>query len=215
MALYLEQGMKVKVRVLRVSDQKGRLRLQLVDEPKKLKGTKQLREEMRRKLQLAVELEALVKKDERFELVVPRTFGLVCLRIKGMDNAAQERLLEAVNSAPENFFIIHTKVADMFVVRVACSSLFADESHVNLLWSVIQRETQKIIDTHTHPTPGAATAPATAPKEHVKLRVGGGKKLVGAEQRGEEEEGEIVQTPDGPMRVVCDGDVCRMVPVEK
>jgi glutamate/tyrosine decarboxylase-like PLP-dependent enzyme len=39
-----------------------------------------------------------VAADSRFEVVTPPRFGLTCFRLKGADNAANKRLLEAVNA---------------------------------------------------------------------------------------------------------------------
>jgi aromatic-L-amino-acid decarboxylase len=71
-------------------------------------GVAGLQAHIRRTVALAQRFENLVRADERFEIVAPRTVNLVCFRVKGSDDL-NRRLVNAVN-ATGKAFLIHTVV---------------------------------------------------------------------------------------------------------
>lgn len=52
----------------------------------------------RRRLQLQERFLELIRGDERFEVVVPPRFGLICFRFKAASDEQSEQLLEAINA---------------------------------------------------------------------------------------------------------------------
>lgn len=100
-------------------------------------GAEGLRAHVRGHIALAAELAGWVRADERFELMAPHPFGLVCFRLVAGD-AATERLLQAVNDSGEAY-LSHTRVDGAYVLRVAIGGTFTGRRHVEALWTLLRR----------------------------------------------------------------------------
>lgn len=70
-------------------------------------GVTNLQQMIRHHMALADWFATAVTADERFELAAPPRFGLVCFRLKGVDNAVNKALLEAVNESGEWLLMWH------------------------------------------------------------------------------------------------------------
>uniref|UniRef100_M8AW96 Aromatic-L-amino-acid decarboxylase n=1 Tax=Aegilops tauschii TaxID=37682 RepID=M8AW96_AEGTA len=88
-------------------------------------GTAKLQEHIRSDVAIAKMFEDFVRADDRFEVVVPRNFALVCFRIKA-SGAMTEKDADEVNRVlMENLnktgkaYLAHTVVGDKFVLRFA------------------------------------------------------------------------------------------------
>ncbi|KAJ4721196.1 Tyrosine decarboxylase [Melia azedarach] len=94
---------------------------------------------------MAKRFEAMVSKDKRFEIVVPRKFALVCFRLKPKNESngseLNSKLLDAVNSSGRAF-ITHAAVGGVYVIRCAVGSTLTEERHVDDLWKLIQEKAQ-------------------------------------------------------------------------
>ncbi|KAI7846406.1 hypothetical protein COHA_000116 [Chlorella ohadii] len=101
-------------------------------------GANGLRHLMQHRLRMQSFLADLVAADERFELVVPPRFGLVCFRLRGCTNQANAELLEAVNRSG-TAFLSHTMLSGRYVIRCALGGTLTQGCHVETAWRTVQR----------------------------------------------------------------------------
>jgi aromatic-L-amino-acid/L-tryptophan decarboxylase len=121
-------------------------------------GARALRDYIRHHIALAAKFEEWVRADDRFELVAPRMFSLVCFRLKGTGaeaNEANRQLLEAVN-ATGGLFLTHTVLDGKFTIRIAICGTNTKEEHVRGAWE----EVQKAVAAGVGTTAAAAAAAA-------------------------------------------------------
>ncbi|XP_076934635.1 tryptophan decarboxylase TDC2-like [Bidens hawaiensis] len=107
-------------------------------------GVENLQNHIRSDVRMAITFERLVKSDEKFEVVVPRRFSLVCFRLKqfnSFDSSYTEllnkKLLERVNSTGR-VYLTHTVVDGVYMLRFAVGSTLTEERHVISAWEVIK-----------------------------------------------------------------------------
>ncbi|KAL8093753.1 hypothetical protein AgCh_035584 [Apium graveolens] len=107
---------------------------------------------IRSDIELAKHFEALVKSDNRFEVVVPVKFSLVCFRLKPYEKEGEEsskvlnwKLMEAVNSSGRAY-MTHAVLGDIFVIRCAIGTSLTEERHVSELWKLIQEKTDVVLE---------------------------------------------------------------------
>ncbi|EMS58998.1 Aromatic-L-amino-acid decarboxylase [Triticum urartu] len=115
-------------------------------------GTAKLQEHIRSDVAMAKMFEDFVRADNRFEVVVPRNFALVCFRIKPSGAMTEEDADEANRVLMENLnktgkaYLAHTVVGDKFVLRFAVGSSLQEERHVTSAWDLIKKTTSDIMD---------------------------------------------------------------------
>ncbi|KAK1325301.1 Tyrosine/DOPA decarboxylase 1 [Acorus calamus] len=96
---------------------------------------------------MAEQFERMVGMDERFEVVEPRRFALVCFRLRPKRGGSCEmnwKLLEAVN-ASGRAFMTHAVVEGKYVLRMAIGTSLTEERHVLGAWKVIQEMADGIV----------------------------------------------------------------------
>ncbi|BCJ61251.1 aspartate aminotransferase family protein [Micromonospora endophytica] len=98
-------------------------------------GVEGLREHIRRGVTLAARFADRVRADDRFELVAPHPYGLVCFRLRGPDEA-NEQLLAAV-SGTRRVLLTHTRVTGRHTLRLAVGAPQSTEVHVDEAWDII------------------------------------------------------------------------------
>jgi aromatic-L-amino-acid decarboxylase len=99
-------------------------------------GAEGLRAHIRSGVSAAQRFAEWVRADERFEVVAPHPFSLVCFRLRA-DDAANEELLRAVN-ATGHAYLTHTKAGGRYVLRLAVGAPSTQERHVAATWKLIQ-----------------------------------------------------------------------------
>lgn len=99
-------------------------------------GVEGLRAHIRTGVALAARFADAIRADERFEVVAPHPFSLVCFRLRASDGANEE-LLRRVNATGE-VYLTHTRVRGNFVLRLAIGSPYTQERHVDAAWRAIQ-----------------------------------------------------------------------------
>jgi aromatic-L-amino-acid/L-tryptophan decarboxylase len=100
-------------------------------------GAQGLREHIRTGVRLAGELAGWIAADERFEVVAPHPFSLVCFRLRDATDEANEELLRRLN-ATGRVFLTHTRVGGRYVLRMAIGALQTTDEHVRSAWKLIQ-----------------------------------------------------------------------------
>ena len=99
-------------------------------------GTEGIAAVVRRHVRLAQEFEELVRADDRFEIVVPRTMTLVCFRLKSSDDDSKA-LVERINAA-HKIFLLTTVFQDTLVIRWVPVSEQTTSEDVIFAWRAIQ-----------------------------------------------------------------------------
>src|SRR5688572_4979588 len=104
-------------------------------------GVEGLRAHIRSHVALAQELAGWADADERFDVVAPHPFALVCLRPRWADHVdsdvATMTLLERLNDGAE-VFLTHTTVGGRAVLRVAVGSPATTRTHVERVWTLLR-----------------------------------------------------------------------------
>jgi aromatic-L-amino-acid decarboxylase len=100
-------------------------------------GVEGLRAHIRRGVALAQRLAEWIGADERFEIVAPHPFSLVCFRLRGPDDAPSAELLRRVNESG-TAYLTHTRVGGRYALRLAIGAPSTEERHVAASWKLIQ-----------------------------------------------------------------------------
>ncbi|ROO61115.1 aromatic-L-amino-acid decarboxylase [Micromonospora sp. Llam0] len=77
-----------------------------------------------------------VRADDRFEIVTPGPFSLVCFRLRGQPDEVNSALLAGVN-ASGTVLLTHTRVAGRFTLRLAVGAPRTERRHVAAAWELI------------------------------------------------------------------------------
>ncbi|GJN12478.1 hypothetical protein PR202_ga30758 [Eleusine coracana subsp. coracana] len=119
-------------------------------------GASKLQHHIRSDIAMAKMFEDCVRADDRFEVVVPRKFALVCFRIivrprhgamkveEDADDVANQDLMERLNKTGK-MYVAHTVVNGRFVIRFAVGSSMQEERHVRSAWELIQKTAGEIL----------------------------------------------------------------------
>lgn len=114
----------------------------------RMHGAEELRRGIREHVRLGEVFETLVRSDARFEVPVPRSLSLVCFRLRGAPDAAQEALLSRLNDSGR-MFLVHTKLGGIGVVlRMAIGASLTREEHVRAAWAHIASEADAVLAAH-------------------------------------------------------------------
>ncbi|MEO3821147.1 pyridoxal-dependent decarboxylase [Plantactinospora sp. B24E8] len=98
-------------------------------------GVEGLRAHIRSGVALAARFADRVRADDRFELVAPHPFSLVCFRLRADDDANAE-LLRRVN-ADGAVYLTHTRVHGRYTLRLAVGSPYSGEEDLTRTWRLI------------------------------------------------------------------------------
>ncbi|CAD6252362.1 unnamed protein product [Miscanthus lutarioriparius] len=114
-------------------------------------GAAAMRNYIRRHVRMAEWFELAVVADERFEVVVPRNFSLVCFRLRprlGIDDDAVDglnrQLLAAVN-ASGRAFMTHFVMDGKFVIRLAVGGAMTEMRHVRDVWELLKDKANELV----------------------------------------------------------------------
>ncbi|KAK1260738.1 Aromatic-L-amino-acid decarboxylase [Acorus gramineus] len=110
----------------------------------KMYGVANLQSHIRSDVGLAMLFEGHVRGDRRFEVVVPRRFGLVCFRLKGVGEGLNRRVLEEVNRTGM-VYMTHTVVGGEYVMRFAVGATLTEERHVVAAWEIIRGKAEELL----------------------------------------------------------------------
>uniref|UniRef100_A0A7N0TDP1 Tyrosine decarboxylase n=1 Tax=Kalanchoe fedtschenkoi TaxID=63787 RepID=A0A7N0TDP1_KALFE len=123
-------------------------------------GVSNLMEHIRSDVSMAARFEEMVSADDRFEIVFPRKFALVCFKLntKGSvqhgeddgedgldgDSVLTRELMGRVNSSGKAY-LSGVEMGRIFFIRCVIGSSLTEERHVDNLWNLIQEKTQSIM----------------------------------------------------------------------
>ncbi|CAI0468486.1 unnamed protein product [Linum tenue] len=118
-------------------------------------GVGNLREFLRGHVAMAEAFERLVEGDERFEVVVPRRFSLVCFRMVmmtlsdndddgGGNNLMNKKLLERINGSGR-VLMTHAVAGGIYMLRFAVGATLTEPKHVMEAWKVVQQQADAIM----------------------------------------------------------------------
>ncbi|CAN6457812.1 unnamed protein product [Victoria cruziana] len=108
-------------------------------------GMDKLKEHIRSDVRLAMVFEELVREDERFEIVAPRRFAMVCFGLKANEKSVlNHKVLQAVNSTGK-LYMTHTVVGGAYVLRFAVGATLTEERHVRAAWTIIQEQAHLVL----------------------------------------------------------------------
>ncbi|HTE45758.1 MAG TPA: pyridoxal-dependent decarboxylase, partial [Gemmatimonadaceae bacterium] len=105
-------------------------------------GTDGLAERLREHCALAQTFASWVEADDKWSVMAPVPFSLVCFRYtpRGMSDAEcdakNEAIMHAVNETGE-VFLSHTKLGGRFTLRLAIGNIRTEERHIALAWRLL------------------------------------------------------------------------------
>jgi len=106
-------------------------------------GQTKMQEHIRHHIQMATDLEAWIKADDRFEIAYPRMLALVTMKLKA-GNAATKRVYEHINSEGK-FYLTHSIIGDNYIIRINIGTVTTQEKHVKALWDEILAVSTKVL----------------------------------------------------------------------
>ncbi|CAN6305266.1 unnamed protein product [Urochloa humidicola] len=112
-------------------------------------GAAGLRAHIRRHVTAAKWFERAVETDQRFEVVVPRKFSLVCFRLRTVDDDVNRERLAAVNESGRAF-MTHFVVDGRFVIRLAVGGAMTEMQHVMDVWDLLQAKAHEVLQRYQH-----------------------------------------------------------------
>lgn len=112
-------------------------------------GAAGMRAHIRRHVEMAKWFERMVRADERFEVVTPRSFSLVTFRLlpqyegdHAMD-ALNRKLLVAINTSGRAF-MTHFVVDGKFIIRMAMGGAMTQMRHVRDAWKLVKEKAKEV-----------------------------------------------------------------------
>ena len=114
-------------------------------------GIEGLRERVKKHIELAQAQKETIENDPGFELLAPVPLNTICFRFHPsyIDddkklNELNSKLLEKVNGSGE-LFITHTKLNDVFTLRMVIGNTNVEQRHVDEAWELIQKKSAELI----------------------------------------------------------------------
>ncbi|KAF3960242.1 hypothetical protein CMV_015031 [Castanea mollissima] len=119
-------------------------------------GVANLRNFLRSHVKMAKLFEELVRNDNKFEVMAPRNFALVCFRVLPWPNdnsvanqveyanELNKKLLESINGSG-NVYMSSTVVDGAYIIRCVIGATLTEERHVIRAWKVIQEHADALL----------------------------------------------------------------------
>ncbi|KAL4629220.1 hypothetical protein ACB092_05G292600 [Castanea dentata] len=119
-------------------------------------GVANLRNFLRSHVKMAKLFEELVRNDNKFEVMAPRNFALVCFRVLPWPNdnsvanqveyanELNKELLESINGSG-NVYMSSTVVDGAYIIRCVIGATLTEERHVIRAWKVIQEHADALL----------------------------------------------------------------------
>src|SRR3954462_10536289 len=153
-------------------------------------GAEGLREHVRGHVTLAQELAGWATADERFDVVAPHPFSLVCLKPRWPDDVdadvATMTLLDRLNDGGE-VFLTHTTVDGAAVLRVAIGAPLTTRAHVERVWALLTEGHDWLADDLAQPARARREAERREREEAEAERAAEAERTAEAERAAEAE----------------------------
>ena len=113
-------------------------------------GVEGLQNMVREHIRLAQMLKQWIEDDQRFELMAPVHFSLVCFRLSPKNksekqlNDLNKQLLESINQTGKTF-LTHTILKGKYVIRFCIAQRTTKEEHVRRTWELITKKAEKLL----------------------------------------------------------------------
>ncbi|KAL8504335.1 hypothetical protein ACS0TY_022895 [Phlomoides rotata] len=112
-------------------------------------GVVNLRNFIRSHVKMAENLQGLIGKDRRFEVVVPRNLSTVVFRFGSFSGEEEDvandfnaKLLESINGSGR-VFMTHSVIGGAYVIRVAIGATLTENRHINMAWKLVAKKRKK------------------------------------------------------------------------
>ena len=105
-------------------------------------GIEGLQYHIRRHVELAQMFAQWVRESEDFNLVVESPLNLVCFSHRA-GNEFTERLMHYVNDTGK-MYMTHTKLNDIFTLRMSIGQTYSEIEHVEKAWDLLQQASAKL-----------------------------------------------------------------------
>ncbi|XP_021929364.1 aromatic-L-amino-acid decarboxylase-like isoform X2 [Zootermopsis nevadensis] len=106
-------------------------------------GVQGLQIYIRHQVTLARDFEALVREDDRFDVVTEAVLGLVCFRLKG-PNQLTKRLHDRL-MARKNIYVIAATFQDKYIIRFVVCSRVTESRDIAFAWEEIRSQANEVI----------------------------------------------------------------------
>ena len=113
-------------------------------------GIRGLQNTLRKHLDLAQKMKRTIRESESFELLAPVPLNLVCFRYHPpgvtepeLLNRLNRQLLEQVNSTGK-LFITHTKLDDIYTLRMVIGNRNVEQTHTEQAWKLINEQAEQL-----------------------------------------------------------------------
>lgn len=114
-------------------------------------GVEGLRKKLHNHISYAQKFEQIIIASNKFELLTPRNFNIVCFRFNpGKDlsfnkiNELNKLLVQNINNSGK-IFLSHTILSGNFAIRYVCGQTYIEEKHIDIAWETISNEAEKLI----------------------------------------------------------------------
>jgi aromatic-L-amino-acid decarboxylase len=114
-------------------------------------GVDGLRQKIRKHLELTQQLKATIEQDERFELLAPVHLNALCFRYHPPHIDDEEkldelnrRLLTKINETGQ-LFMTHTKLRDVFTIRMIIGNTNVNRHHVENAWNLVVSTSELLV----------------------------------------------------------------------
>ena len=113
-------------------------------------GIEGLQKMIREHIRLAEMLKQWIANDQRFELMAPVDFSLVCFRFNPKDRAEiqldelNRQLLESINKTGKTL-LTHTSLKGKFVIRFCIAQRTTTERHVRNIWDLVTKKAEELL----------------------------------------------------------------------
>ncbi|XP_076277814.1 aromatic-L-amino-acid decarboxylase isoform X1 [Lasioglossum baleicum] len=115
----------------------------------RLYGVEGLQKHIRHAIKLAQVFEQYVKSDDRFEIVVERSLGLICFRLKGDDKLTKDLLSRL--TAEKKIYVIPATFHQKLIIRFVVCSRWSREDDLTFAWNEITKHATDILRSQIPP----------------------------------------------------------------
>jgi aromatic-L-amino-acid decarboxylase len=114
-------------------------------------GVEELKNRIKKHIEMVQELASDIKKDPDFELIVENPLNMLCFRFRPGNigdeptlNTINEKILQKIN-ATEETFLTHTRIRGTYVIRLVAGQTYLEKEHLQEVWQLIRKTCYDIL----------------------------------------------------------------------